>query len=413
MPSAEADAPAIQRQASPAQAAWLRYRAELDREHEEILKLPETQDSELRAQALYYLQSLEATAHLLYIAPRHQYPAFYVDSVFQPMLEVSWGIPNPDFHYRWAWLDGARSYRVWGNKRGSFWATIQVYKGFWGDEVQGNLGNIDFDDVPTDENGNFEFWLGPNPPAETNGQMWIKTDPALPNITLNLREVFNDWEKDETIEIHIEILDRKPGAGLYFDEAELAIRIDRATKFLAYNYGFTLEGLLPGKPGYRPANIFVASEIGVAQGGNPLATYSNMNYNLKPDEALIIEMAPTQGHYWGIQLLSLWKQTTEWIFHKSSINGVQAHIDADGAFRGVLADSDPGVPNWIDTAGLSRASALLRWYKTDGSAVPSTKVVKLAEVRDHLPKDTPVVTPAQRAEELQRRSTAALRRWNR
>jgi hypothetical protein len=42
--------------------------------------------------------------------------------------------------------------------------------------------------------------------------------------------------------------------------------------------------------------------------------------------------------------------------------------------------------------------------------MPSIKRVKLSEVRNHLPADTPVVTPEQRAEELRLRVRAAQRR---
>ena len=44
---------------------------------------------------------------------------------------------------------------------------------------------------------------------------------------------------------------------------------------------------------------------------------------------------------------------------------------------------------------------------------PMTKVVKLAEVRDHFPEDTPEVTPAEREDEIRGRRRAAQlrRRW--
>ena len=41
---------------------------------------------------------------------------------------------------------------------------------------------------------------------------------------------------------------------------------------------------------------------------------------------------------------------------------------------------------------------------------PMIKRVKLAELRQHLPADTPVVTPEERAEELRRRVRACQRR---
>jgi len=43
--------------------------------------------------------------------------------------------------------------------------------------------------------------------------------------------------------------------------------------------------------------------------------------------------------------------------------------------------------------------------------IPTAKVVKLAEVRNYRPKDTPVVTPAQRKAILAERQAASLRRY--
>lgn len=401
---------------SPAQEAWLRYRDELRREHEALLSLEEAKDPQLRAQGLYYLQTLEATAHNMYIAPRTQYPAFYREAIFMPMAEVNWGDPNPDFHYHWAWIDGAHSYRVFGNKRGSDWATMQVYKGFWGDEVQGNLATVDFDDIPADADGNFEIFLGPNPPAESDGRYWVKLDPNLHNIALNIREVFNDWEKDVPIDVRIEILDRTPNAPIHFDEAELAARIDRARKFLSFNYDFTIARFKDSPKNGDAAsptarNRFKASENAVQQGGNPLACYSGSVYDIAPDEALIIEVEPAKARYWGIQLESIWRQTIDYSYHNSSINGRQARLDRDGKFRAVLALSDPGVPNWLDPAGLQVGGVILRWFLSDGCPVPATHKVKLADLRRHLPADTPSVSAEERRLLLQRRTEAARRRW--
>ena len=45
-----------------------------------------------------------------------------------------------------------------------------------------------------------------------------------------------------------------------------------------------------------------------------------------------------------------------------------------------------------------------------GSPMPVIKRVRLAELRNHLPTDTPVVTPKERVEQLRARVRAAQRR---
>ena len=45
--------------------------------------------------------------------------------------------------------------------------------------------------------------------------------------------------------------------------------------------------------------------------------------------------------------------------HQTSLNLTQAHVDADDRVRLVVAATDPGVPNWIDTEG--RPFGLVFW----------------------------------------------------
>lgn len=400
---------AIDATESPAVAAWQRFHDTLKKQREELLQHKYAKHPLLRAQGLYFLQSMEASAFNLYIAPRQQYPALYVQSLFMP-FELSWGMPNPDFLNHNGFIDGAHTYRIYGNKKGCYWCTIQVFKGFWGDELQGTLANIDFDDVPEDADGNFEIFLGPNPPLNTQGEVWVKLDPDAHNIMLATRETFYDWQRDSPMDIHIETLDRDERAPIYFDENELATRIDRAHKFATYSWMFASgQFKVPGAS--TVSNQFMADTTAGKHGGNPLASFVQTQYELASDEALLVEMTPVKARYWGFQLGSVWGQTTDYCYHQSSISGAQAHIDADSKFRAVIALQDPGVPNWLDPAGVPIGLVVLRWYKSEGIAVPTTTLLKLDQVREHLPPDTPIVTQPQRARDLSARRIASLRRY--
>jgi hypothetical protein len=94
----------------------------------------------------------------------------------------------------------------------------------------------------------------------------------------------------------------------------------------------------------------------------------------------------------------------------SSLNGATAKVSSDGKFRAVIALEDPGVPNWMDPAGFKQGTIYGRWFDCDSAPLPALKRVKLSELRDHLPKDTPIVTPEERAAELRARVRAAQRR---
>ena len=58
-----------------------------------------------------------------------------------------------------------------------------------------------------------------------------------------------------------------------------------------------------------------------------------------------------------------WWETIDYANHQSSLNGFQAVIDDDGFFRAVVAGRDPGVTNWLDTAGHRQGPMIFRWLR--------------------------------------------------
>ncbi|NQZ95241.1 MAG: hypothetical protein HRU01_01915, partial [Myxococcales bacterium] len=87
----------------------------------------------------------------------------------------------------------------------------------------------------------------------------------------------------------------------------------------------------------------------------------------------------------------------------SSINHTQAHVDADGRVRLVLAHDDPGVANWLDTGGHRDGLLTFRWFWPNSDPSPLTRVVKHGEVVGLMPNDAPNVTPETRREEIRSR----------
>ena len=134
-------------------------------------------------------------------------------------------------------------------------------------------------------------------------------------------------------------------------------------------------------------------------------------FELEEDEALIIETElPEQRHYWNFQLNDPYFNALEYVYRLSSTNGHFAKISSDGKFRAVLALNDPGVPNWLDTAGYKQGTIYGRWYDCDSCPTPTLTRVKLVDLRTHLPADTPVITPEERAKELADRVRGCQRR---
>ena len=69
------------------------------------------------------------------------------------------------------------------------------------------------------------------------------------------------------------------------------------------------------------------------------------------------------------------------------------------------------MPNWLDKADYPWGIIQMRWNLASEYPDPTIKKVPFADVRRHLPEDTPVVTPGERREQLRvRREGAQLRR---
>jgi hypothetical protein len=147
-------------------------------------------------------------------------------------------------------------------------------------------------------------------------------------------------------------------------------------------------------------------------GGLPTQAYYDGIYEIDDDEALICETdLPKTSRYWQALVADDRFATVDWVNRQSSLNDAQARVDADGWFRAVISHEDPGVPNWLDKADFPWGVIQMRFFVANEYPEPTIKKVKVADVRAHLPADTPVVTPDERREQLRaRREGAQLRR---
>jgi hypothetical protein len=214
-----------------------------------------------------------------------------------------------------------------------------------------------------------------------------------------------DWAKERDPQLTIECLNKVPLKPRLKPE-EIAERIKLMAKFPVRCSKMFL-GMQNGIKKEVGINTFMP----VRYMGMSKQVYWPAVFELNNDEALIIETdMPKERPYWNIQLNDPYFNACEYVYRLSSLNGATGKISSDGRFRAVIALSDPGVPNWLDPAGFNEGTIYGRWYGCDSNPLPIIKRVPLAKVREHLPADTPKVTPDQRAEELRQRVLAAQRR---
>lgn len=388
-------------------AAWRDYLKAVDDARAMVMGSAWARTPTDRAQGLYYIQMLQAFGFNIYTAPRQAYPNFYTHSIFLP-FELGFGAPAPDFFYHWTFLDGARTYRITGRRGTTRWAEMQAQRGFWGDADQSRLGNWDFDDFAVGPDGSFEIIASPT----AHPGNWMKLDPAAPNITVIVRDAYYDWDTEQGLELHIETLDRPPGEPVAHSEAEMNRRLAAIGAMTGKAVRFFLDynDCIAATVGF---NAFYVTPMHASDdvGGNPRASYMQMLYDVQPGEALIVETEVPDARYWSIQLADHWWQTSDYTYHHSSLNGRQVRLDADGKARLVLSIDDPGVPNWLDPVDNPAGLAQWRWYLTGAMPTPSVRKVPLAELRAHLPADTPIVRPEERVAAISARKRAVHRRF--
>jgi predicted type IV restriction endonuclease len=118
---------------------------------------------------------------------------------------------------------------------------------------------------------------------------------------------------------------------------------------------------------------------------------------LQDDEALLIEADyPKVCEYASLILTNSIFETTDWVNNHSSLNGAQWHVTADGKLWIVVSAKDPGIQNWLDTAGYPLGVVQGRWTECDSTPLPNARVVKLADVTKLVPADLPKITAQQR-----------------
>ncbi len=310
-----------------------------------------------------------------------------------------WGMECPDCIYVGSALKGDQTYRLSGRRGSARYVGLQVMSGM------ASTFNALIDDFDLGPDGEFEVILSAQP-QEGN---WI---PLVEHATmLVIRHFFYDWEHEVPASLSIEplsdrsLLAESPPVD---PRTALARQVIALGDFVEDNLRFFMDLARPEAP-----NTFLPPFDGTAMGAAAENRPVIGSWKLAPDEALVIEVTPPEGVYWSFSLGNTWWETIDYGNRQSSLNGFQAVVDDDGKVRVVVAHEDPGVANWLDTAGHSEGAIILRCVRTDTAPTPTTRVVSFDRLADELPPTTLRVSPAQRAEVLDVRRRAVSRRFSR
>jgi len=309
---------------------------------------------------------------------------------------VTWGMECPDCLYTRATLRGDESYRLLGNRGTARYVGLQTMNGI------ASTANALVDELAVDGNGNFEVVLS----AQEHDGNWMRIEGAHP--TLTVRHFFYDWDTEVPSSLQIERIGDPVHREVPHIDLDLVVsrQLLALGDFVHDNLEFFLQfGAAAPSNGFLPPIDRTA--MGAAAENKPVIG----RWELGSDEALILEVEPPQGVYWSFSLGNPWWETIHYGRHQSSLNAHQAVVDSDGLVRVVVCGRDPGVLNWLDTAGFSNGAIILRCVRTSTAPTPSARVVSFDEITSALPADTSRITASERASVLERRRHAVHKRF--
>lgn len=322
-----------------------------------------------------------AGRHLLANALQHGFQCWYdVDParpLFHRWLSTTKKLlgDNPDAVYYGAIVDPAGSYRIRGNVHGACYTSFSVETGAQdGHLSKGVVSTLNDTEFEIAADGSYELIASPEP-QERN---WLRLEPGAGSITTrHYWEHVRNVAADPTFHVPLVIEPvEDPGPGAPMDDAAIAAGIQRVINFVR---GATIDfpdlppEIMPSwvsnevnqfdNSAYDESN----TEIGYAAADN---AYLQTRYELSPDQALVMRGRFPRCRFANVVLWNHRLQTPPYRHRRVSLNRNQIHYEKDGSFAIVVAHRDPGVPNWIDAAGLPTGMVFWRFLLPEEQVPP-------------------------------------------
>lgn len=283
---------------------------------------------------------------------------------FLPPLTTSrWlGASGPDINYDVANVLPDVRYRISGRRGESSYVGICVYANDSNGAAQAMVVNVDVDSL-IDQSGQFTFEF--DHPGATR---------------VIIRQYFHDREVQQRGSWSIERLDQSPAAATELpSRAEVDGRITMLAHSIRWNA--QLNQLWGAELRADPNRLIIqtAQDI-VAAVPNPDVTYAFGWWRLQPGQHLEILVTPpppsANCRYWGLQVCDRWFQSHP--DRRMNLNDRSVTTEPDGSVKLILAEADPGHPNWLRTYGHSVGTMFFRWLHHTPEAAPRCRLVSLA-----------------------------------
>ena len=363
-------------------------------------------DARHRAEGFRYLTRLLAAGLVTCVEfADADYPEF--GRMVDPAMK--WGLDCPDCLYLYTTVRGGATYRIYGNRGSANHIDIQVNYGHFasGDIASwGTISSMNGLELESGADGSFELFLSE---AQRPGN-WLALAPNAEFVLV--RQYFNDWDSERPADLYIERAGARYPAPPPAPQ-QIAARFTRLRQWMEKSAALweRMSKAALGMP-TNSLNVYLPQDSDQRAGMRGQA-YGIGNFRCSTDEAVIVEFTPPACRHWSVSLANWYWESLDFATRQTSLNGHQAALDREGVFRGVIAHGDPGVANWLDTSGLTSGTLTARFLLADAAPEIAFRMVKLSELPSALPPDTPRVDAATRAQQIDARRRAVLRRYRR
>ncbi len=291
---------------------------------------------------------------------------------------IKMGNDNPDNHYLHASISGAHAYVLRGKRNSVHYLGFATQIGHYG---QGRgmppTGHLDAKDLVLAADGSFEIVLAEGRPEGSANFLAMKPETG----SLIVRQSRLDPKSEVLAELSIARTSGPP-AGTALTPLALDAGLQSAS-MLVQGASMLFAHWADGFRAHVNQLPRFDQALSNAMGGVPDIAYYHSYWSLAADEALVIDAAPPPGDHWNFQLSNHWLESLDYRVHRVHLNTKTATARPDGSVRVVVAHRDPGVANWLETAGHGSGAMCWRWVRpeVDPPPVPSTRVVSVDEVR--------------------------------
>jgi hypothetical protein len=314
------------------------------------------------------------------------------------------GIDNPDTLYFVVPLEAASSYTLTG-RRGSP-GPVDSNFSLMPADLSRTISNIGQTQLQIGPDGTFTITLDSLPANGRPNHIQLTGDAGF----LFIRNTLAEWNTAHVDEFSVQRTAGPPPAPP-LDDTALA---KRTLALLQSAFTHWVDDYQPRI--YRaPVNV-IPQPGKTGDKAGFLVTQRNAlgHFRLGKDEALVVTYNPGGAAYATLPVSDVWGITPPYWTHQNSLNNQQAARNPDGTITAVISSWDPGVFNWVDTAGLPEGFIMARWQvlSPNGEPAVSTKLVRRADLAAALPPGVRHVTPAERAQQRAQRAAGFLRRFD-